>query len=155
MKLLEFVDHLQALKLASQVKAHLYKAVSRECRGADLLLLASDKDDWPMGRRAIQCLTPDNARQIQDREEVFEGFFERLRPEWRRTLIDLIFFASYQEAEVSTERTQFPRRISGTGHLCMRSLLSRKSRKRNERLSKFVHFKLMWCAHDISEESDA
>jgi hypothetical protein len=101
-KLLEFVDHLQAHKLVPRVKAHLYKVMLLEGRAADLLLLSSAKDDWPMGRRAIQCLSADHAQCIQYREEGLEGFFEQLRPEWRRTLIDLIFFASYQEEEAST-----------------------------------------------------
>jgi len=97
--LLEFVDHLQAHNLVPWVKDHLYAVVSDEDRAADLLLLGSARNDWPMGRHAIQCLTSDDARQIQNREEGFEGFFERLRPEWRRTLIDLLFFASYREPE--------------------------------------------------------
>ena len=81
-ELLHFVDHLQAEKLIPRGKSYLYEIVGHEDRAADLLLLGSAKDDWPMGRRAIQCLTPDDARQIQDREEGFEGYFERLRPEW-------------------------------------------------------------------------
>jgi len=52
--LLELVDHLQAHKLVPRVKDHLYKVMSLERRAADLLLLGSAKNDWPMGRRAIQ-----------------------------------------------------------------------------------------------------
>jgi len=76
--LLELVDHLQAHKLVPRVKDHLYKVMSLERRAADLLLLGSAKNDWPMGRRAIQSLTAAQAEAIQDRDEQFEGFFERL-----------------------------------------------------------------------------
>jgi hypothetical protein len=100
-ELLDFVEHLQARALVPRVKAHLYKVMSRQGRAADLLLLGSAKDDWPMGRLAIQFLTAAQAQAIQHRKEEFEGFFERLRPEWRRTLIDLIFFASYKNASSS------------------------------------------------------
>ena len=101
-ELLEFVDHLQAHRLVPRVKDHLYMVMLLERRAAHLLLLGSAKNDWPMGRRAIQSLTAAQAEAIQYRDEQFEGFFERLRPEWRRTLIDLIFFASYQETSVAT-----------------------------------------------------
>jgi hypothetical protein len=106
--LLDFVGHLQAHKLVPRVKAHLYKVMSREGRAADLLLLGSAKDDWVMGRLAIQFLTAAQAQAIQHREEEFQGFFERLRPEWRRTLIDLIFFALYQEISTSTSHRKTP-----------------------------------------------
>ena len=109
--LLEFVDLLQAHKLVPRVKDHLYAVVSPEDRAADLLLLGSARNDWPMGRHAIQCLTSDDARQIQNREEGFEGFFERLRPEWRRTLIDLLFFASYRELETYNRKNHMYTRM--------------------------------------------
>lgn len=82
-ELLDFVEHLQAQALVPRVKAHLYKVMSRQGRAADLLLLGSAKDDWPMGRQAIQNLTAAQAQHIRYREEGFQGFFEKLRPEWR------------------------------------------------------------------------
>jgi hypothetical protein len=75
--------------------------MSRQGRAADLLLLGSAKDDWSMGRLAIQSFTAAQAQQIQYRGKGLQGFFEMLRPEWRRTLIDLIFFASYQKTRTS------------------------------------------------------
>ena len=101
-ELLELVNHLQAYMLAPSVVDHLFHTVSGERRAADLLLLASSKDDWAMGQVAIQFFTTGQASELRLRPGGVQGFFEKLRPEWRRTLIDLIFFAAYQESSIST-----------------------------------------------------
>ena len=88
---------MRASKLIPQVKSHLYRVMSLEGRAADLLLLASSQDDWDMGKIAVKQLSESQILQIKTLPEGFEGFFEKLRPEWRGTLIDLIFFAIYNQ----------------------------------------------------------
>jgi hypothetical protein len=100
--LLALVEDIRAHKLLPQVKMHLYMVMSHEGRAADMLLLASKKDDWTMGRKALRNLSANQAAQISVRREGLQGFFEQLRPVWRRTLIDLIFFATFTKTPTKT-----------------------------------------------------
>jgi hypothetical protein len=102
MKLLELVDHLQAYVLAPPIMDRLFQAVSEEHRAADLLLLASPKDDWKLGQLAMQYFTIGQTSELRLRPGGLQGFFDELRPVWRRTLIDLIFFAAYQKSSTIT-----------------------------------------------------
>jgi hypothetical protein len=103
-ELLDFVDYLKPHALVPRVKTHLYQVMSRECRAADLLLVASSKDDWKMGQIAIQNLSAAQASQLRRQPGGFQGFFDKLRPVLRRTLIDLIFFAAYQPSSTTTSK---------------------------------------------------
>jgi hypothetical protein len=104
MKLLELVDHLQAYVLAPPIMDRLFQAVSEEHRAADLLLLASPKDDWKLGQLAMQYFTIGQTSELRLRPGGLQGFFDELRPVWRRTLIDLIFFAAYQPSSTTTSK---------------------------------------------------
>ena len=81
---------------------HLFQAVSEEHRAADLLLLASSEDDWKLGQVAMQNFTIGQTSELRLRPGGLQGFFDELRPVWRRTLIDLIFFAAYQKSSTTT-----------------------------------------------------
>ena len=97
--LLVFAAEFSAQKLLPYIKEHLYRVTGAENRAADLLSFASNMDDWAMGRQAIRNMSFPQTSQIKDRPDGLQGFFKKLRPDWRHTLIELIFFMTYDEEE--------------------------------------------------------
>jgi hypothetical protein len=91
-KLLGLADHVQAQKLIIHVKQRLEHNIEDGHRAADLFLLASRRDDWAMGRAAIRKLDKNHVEELKKKLGGYRGFFNKLRPAWRQTLIDLVFF---------------------------------------------------------------
>ena len=56
-----------------------------------------------MGRRIIQKLDKIRVKEILARPGGLERFFDNLRPAWRHTLIELIFFATFNDKKLLYE----------------------------------------------------
>jgi len=91
-KLLGLADQLQAEKLVNLVKQHLGQKIKDGHRAADLLLSASTRDDWALGRAAIRKLNQNTIEELNRQPGGYEGFFDKLRPVWRQNLMKLVLF---------------------------------------------------------------
>jgi len=96
--LLALAEKFEAQKLIARVIQYLPTATGE--RVADLLLLASARDDWAMGRTALAQFHGYRVKLIASRPGGFEGFFAELRPTWRQTLKDLVFFHSLEKKKL-------------------------------------------------------
>ena len=101
LQLLAVADHFLSDKLLPCIKERLYTFTDQYA--AKLLALASTRNDWEMGRRIIQKLDRIRVKEILARPGGLERFFDNLRPAWRHTLIELIFFATYNDKKLLYE----------------------------------------------------
>jgi hypothetical protein len=81
--------------IACTIRYLMSHAVSGR-RPGDLLLLASARDDWTMGRSALSSLCGSHRKSIASKAGGLEGYFAKLRPIWSQKLKDLVFFRSFE-----------------------------------------------------------
>jgi hypothetical protein len=98
LQLLAVADHFHSHKLLPHIKERLYTFTDHYA--VNLMALASTRDDWEMGRRVIRKLDSNRVKEILARPGGIEGFFDKLRPTWRHTLMELIFFASFNHRKL-------------------------------------------------------
>jgi hypothetical protein len=98
LKLLAVADHFHSHKLLPHIKERLYTFTN--LFAVDLMALASTRDDWEMGQRIIRKLDTNRVKEILAGPGGIEDFFDRLRPTWRHTLMELIFFASFNNRKL-------------------------------------------------------
>jgi hypothetical protein len=93
LKLIAVADHFRSHKLLPHIKERLYSFPDRF--SVDLMALASTRDDWEMGQRVMRKLDTYRIKAILAQPGGIEAFFDKLRPTWRHTLMELIFFTSF------------------------------------------------------------
>jgi hypothetical protein len=98
LQLLAVADHFHSHKLLPHIKERLYTFTDRYA--VNLMALASTRDDWEMGQRIIRKLDTSRVKEILARPGGIEGFFDNLRPTWRHTLMELIFFATFNNRKL-------------------------------------------------------
>ena len=100
--LLIFTDRYGCQALIPSVRSHLIKTTAKPGLPIALFIFDSDQDDWDLGREAMKkrmivrelepffhnCLSTFG----KNVEEKMNAFLDKLRPEWKHTLIPLLFF---------------------------------------------------------------
>jgi hypothetical protein len=98
LQLLAVADYFHSHKPLPHIKERLYSFTDRYA--VNVMALASTRDDWEMGQRIIRKLDTNRVKEILARPEGIEGFFDNLRPTWRHTLMELIFFATFNNRKL-------------------------------------------------------
>jgi hypothetical protein len=96
--LLALAEKFQAQNLIPYTIRYLQNSAEANNRADDLLLLASARDDWAMGRSALAQLW--HVKSIASKPGGLEGYFAKLRPTWRQRLIELVFTETYEKKKL-------------------------------------------------------
>ena len=144
--LLAFTEQYQCPQLIPLVRARLPDSATERGQPASLFLLASLRDDWPLGRAALRIMDTSETTYLfwtapthkgkrepkYDSEVQGRAFFEKLRPEWSRVLMSLIFFGTFNSHNTQLASTNWkdyadrfvqpvnpPKRKSSSVMLCL------------------------------------
>jgi hypothetical protein len=91
-RLLEFIEQFDCKVFFSMVRLRLCQLVITPNRKAQMLIAASDRDDWEMGRTALAGIDVGVVKWIRGSPMGLQGYLDHLEPKWRRTVMDLLFF---------------------------------------------------------------
>jgi len=95
--LLTFAELFDCPTLMPLVRIYLCEVVETPEDCANLLPMASDRDDWAMGRAALGRMDGSVIIWIRRNRGGFKIYFDRLRLQWRQRLMELLFLPALQE----------------------------------------------------------
>lgn len=121
--LLFFADKFGCHELSTRITKHLHLLSVAGDKGQvflvgpQLLMWASDKDDWAMGRKALSMMNRSQVIGLLREDGYLRATFESLRPTWSHLLLELIIYASVERQPSFLEKVFycfFPRNYTIT-----------------------------------------
>ena len=106
-ELLTFTEQYKCRELINMIRIQLEAKTVKIGEPTTLFIFASDRDDWLLGRFALQKMTSHEVYvttegtrysvQADGPEAYVRAFFAKLRPEWQQALMRLLFFTSFNK----------------------------------------------------------
>jgi hypothetical protein len=99
--LLTFTERYECEALVPCIRTYLIHTSVKPGRPTALFIFASDRNDWALGREAMKRMDASemwpmlgitHSTSGKSAEDKTHAFLDRLRPEWKHTLIPLLFF---------------------------------------------------------------
>ena len=113
--LLNFTEQYDCKELVTSMRNLLIQRAVRPGLPPDLLLFASRRDDWALGRDAMRMIDASEVRglfgiSIFDKngptiKANAQNFFEKLRPDWQLVLMRLVLFGGYGAHQTQLSET--------------------------------------------------
>jgi hypothetical protein len=110
--LLTFTEHYKCEHLIPLVRTQLISKAVGPGEPTALLLLASSRNDWALGRSALRKMDEKEILRTtaplheyfnyygadKDAEKIMRAFLAKLRPDWQQTLTELLFFSYFENS---------------------------------------------------------